>query len=94
MFICLRCFRCYHHFRGGGGGGGGVRAHMQNRSWSKPVDEFFFHSCSVFHAKQGGLVCGKLLKTTKNDDAPSKATFGCVLFLSSQGLPQPTTNIY
>ena len=31
-------------------------------------------------AKRGGLVCGKLLKTTKNDDAPSKARLGCVPF--------------
>ena len=31
-------------------------------------------------AKRGWLVCGKLLKTTKNDDAPSKATLALVLF--------------
>ena len=42
-------------------------------------------------AKQGGLVCGKLLKTTKNDDAPSKARLGCVLFQGTQGLTQPST---
>ena len=42
-------------------------------------------------AKRGGLVCGKLLKTTKNDDAPSKARGAGVQFRDTQGLPQPTT---
>ena len=42
-------------------------------------------------AKRGGLVCGKLLKTTKNDDAPSKARLGCVLFQGTRTCPQPTT---
>ena len=42
-------------------------------------------------AKRGGLVCGKLLKTTKNDDAPSKARRAGVLFRYPQALPQPTT---
>ena len=42
-------------------------------------------------AKQGGLVCGKLLKTTKNGDAPSKARRAGVLFRYPQASPPPSS---
>ena len=44
-------------------------------------------------AKQGGLVCGKLLKTTKNDDAPSKARRAGVLFQGTQAVPPPSSRL-
>ena len=36
-------------------------------------------------------MCGKLLKTTKNDDAPSKARSAGVLFQCTQGWPPPSS---